>query len=212
MAMFAMDPAVMKPAALTMNVFVTSFVWWRGTRTAGFRWDILWPFAAGSLPMALLGGAINLDPAPYRMLVGVALCCAAARLLWRPLDSNEINPPRRGLSLVMGGAMGLFAGITGVGGGIFLAPLLLFLGWCSLPQVVVLSAAFIWMNSLAALAGYATTMSDWPAGISALVIAAVAGSLVGAVMASRWGSPAGLQRVLGVVLVLAGLKLIFFPV
>ena len=48
MAMFAMDPAVMKPAALTMNVFVTSFVWWRGTRSARFRWDVLWPFAAGS--------------------------------------------------------------------------------------------------------------------------------------------------------------------
>jgi uncharacterized membrane protein YfcA len=212
MALFALDPALMKPAALTMNVFVTSLVWWRGTRAAKFRWDILWPFAIGSLPMALIGGAIDLDPAPYRMLVGMALLIAAGRMLWSPLGSDEMKVPRRGLSLGLGSAMGLFAGITGVGGGIFLAPLLIYFGWCGIAQVVTLSAAFIWINSLAALAGYAATFPDWPAGIPGLVVAAVAGSVAGGVVAARWASPAMLQRVLGLVLVMAGLKLIFFPV
>ena len=208
MALFALDPAVMKPAALSMNVFVTSIVWWRAHRAGVFRWDLLWPFVITSVPLAVVGGALTLEATLYRVLVGAALLLAALRLLFGGGVMDEIKSPRRGLSLWAGGVLGLLAGLTGVGGGIFLSPLLVYLRWCTMPQNLAVSAAFIWINSVAALSGYTVTTPAWPPGIPMMVVAAVAGTLVGAWVGGRRASPLALRRLLGLVLVLTALRMI----
>ena len=90
MALFGIAPTVMRPTALVLNVIVASFASWRFARAGFFRWRTLWPFVIGAIPMAFIGGSIQLPGHIYRLLVGVVLLIAAARLLWpRPLNTDE---------------------------------------------------------------------------------------------------------------------------
>ena len=102
----------------------------------------------------------------------------------------------------------LVSGLTGVGGGIFLSPLLLLFHWTSMRGSVAIAAAFILVNSIAGLAGYATTANAWPAGIPVLVITAVFGALIGSELGLRRFAPVHLRKALAVVLAIAGAKMI----
>ena len=208
MALFGLEPAMMKPAALTMNIFVTALVLWRFSRTAPFNWRLFLPFAFASVPMAFIGGAYTINSSAYHVMVGLALLLAMWRLLWEGDDSDHIQVPALWVALPVGAALGLVSGLTGVGGGIFLSPLLLLFHWTSMRGSVVIAAAFILLNSLAGLAGYATTADAWPAGITVLVIAAVFGALIGSELGVRRLAPAHLRKVLAVVLVVASAKMI----
>lgn len=208
MALFGMEPALMKPAALTMNIFVTALVLWRVSWTAPFDWRLFLPFAAAALPMAFLGGAWRVDSAIYHILVGIALLLATARLLWQHDDREATRTPVLWLTLPVGAVLGLLAGLTGVGGGIFLSPLLLLFHWATMRGSVPVAAAFILLNSVAGLAGYASTASQWPVGIPAMVVAAVAGGMIGAEFGARRLAPAHLRKVLALVLAIAGIKMI----
>jgi uncharacterized membrane protein YfcA len=132
MALFGVPPAEMRPTALVLNVLVATFASARYLRAGLFRWRVLWPALLGALPMAFLGGAIQLPGAVYRPLAGPVLLAAAARLLWSPgpLGNRAVRDPPVLPGVLSGAAIGLLSGLTGTGGGIFLSPLLLFLGWC----------------------------------------------------------------------------------
>lgn len=207
MALFGLEPALMKPAALTMNVFVTLLVLLRLARAGLFNWRLFLPFAAASVPMAFIGGAYTINSSAYRMLVGVALLFATWRLLWEGDDYERIRPPGPWIALPAGGLLGLVSGLTGVGGGIFLSPLLLLFHWSSMRGSLGIAAAFILVNSLAGLAGYAVSGHAWPSGIPLLVITAVLGAVIGSELGLRRLATVRLRRVLAVVLVIAGLKL-----
>jgi uncharacterized membrane protein YfcA len=206
MALFGLEPAVMKPAALTMNIFVTALVLWR--MTGSFNWRLFMPFAVASVPMAFIGGAYTINSSAYRVMVGLALLLAMWRLLWEGDDSDRIQRPALWVALPVGAVLGLVSGLTGVGGGIFLSPLLLLFHWTSMRGSVAIAAAFILMNSIAGLAGYASTATQWPAGIPVLVVAAMLGALIGTELGTRRLAPTHLRKVLAVVLVVAGAKMI----
>lgn len=208
MALFGMEPAMMKPAALTMNIFVTTLVLARLARAGYFNWRLFLPFAAGSLPLAFIGGALTLNSAVYRVLVGLALLLAAWRLLWQGGDSDRVQPPAAWIAVPVGAVIGFVSGLTGVGGGIFLSPLLLLCNWTTMRGSAAIAAAFILFNSIAGLAGYATTAAAWPSGIPLLVVTAFAGALLGSELGTRRLAPRRLQQVLSVVLVIAGAKMI----
>jgi len=208
MALFGLEPALMKPAALTMNIFVTTLVLWRVSATTAFNWRVFLPFAVASIPMAYVGGAWNIHSAFYRVVVGLALLLAMWRLLWKGDDGGRTRLPRLWMSLPVGAVLGLVSGLTGVGGGIFLSPLLLLFHWTDMRGSVPLAAAFILLNSIAGLAGYASTALQWPAGIPVLVAAAVAGGLLGTEFGTRRLAGGSLRRVLAVVLAIAGAKMI----
>lgn len=208
MALFGLEPAMMKPAALTMNIFVTVLVLWRFSRSAAFNWRLFLPFAIASVPMAFIGGAYTINSAAYRVMVGLALLLAMWRLLWEGHDSERIQAPALWVALPVGAVLGLVSGLTGVGGGIFLSPLLLLFHWTSMRGSVAIAAAFILLNSIAGLSGYATTAHEWPAGIPVLVIAAVLGAVIGSELGVRRLAPVHLRKALAVVLVVAGTKLI----
>ena len=208
MALFGMEPAMMKPAALTMNIFVTALVLTRLGRAGYFNWRLFLPFAAGSLPLAFIGGAMTLHSLAYRFLVGLALLLAAWRLLWQASHSDRVQPPSMWIAASVGAVLGFVSGLTGVGGGIFLSPLLLLFNWTTMRGSAAIAAAFILFNSIAALAGYATTTGAWPTGIPLLVVTAFAGALLGSELGTRQLAPRNLQQVLCLVLAVAGVKMI----
>ena len=212
MALAGVAPAEMRPIALLLNILVSSLGTWKFYRAGYFRWRLFWPFAVVSIPMAYLGGAITLPGQAYKVLVGLVLLYAAWQL-WRSGKSGEemreVREPPLGWAMAIGAAMGLLAGLTGVGGGIFLSPLLLMLGWAGTKQTSAVAAPFILVNSIAGLAaGFVAKSAVLPSYVWILAAAVLAGGWLGAEYGSRRFANPVVRRVLAVVLALAGAKMI----
>jgi len=212
MALAGVAPAEMRPIALLLNILVSSMGTWKFHRAGFFRWRLFWPFAVVSIPMAYLGGAITLPGSAYKVLVGVVLLYAAWQL-WRSGKRGEemraVREPPLAWAMAIGAAMGLLAGLTGVGGGIFLSPLLLMLGWAGTKQTSAVAAPFILVNSLAGLAAvFVAKNAVLPAYVGILALAVLIGGWLGAEYGSRRFANPVVRRVLAVVLALAGAKMV----
>lgn len=209
MALFGVAPAVMKPTALALNVLVSLIATLHFCRVGAFSRQIFVPLILTSVPMAYLGGTLTLPPAYYRPVVGLVLLYAAWRFFATARQADyEPLAPSRAILLATGGALGLLSGLTGVGGGIFLSPLLLYLRWAPIRTISGISAAFILANSLAGLAGVLGKGATLPGALLLWAVAAVAGGLVGAEYGSRRLGNAMIQKLLAAVLVIAGLKMV----
>lgn len=209
MAFLGTAPAEMRPTALVLNLLVAGIGTAQFARAGHFRWSLFWPFALGSIPAAYVGGRLALPGNWYRVVVGVVLLLSAVRFLitFRAVDTARGKPPVL-VALVAGVTLGLLSGLTGIGGGVFLSPLLLLAGWANLRTTAATSAAFILVNSAAGLLGQGARLEQLPPDVVAWGIAAVIGGMVGSYFGSRrLGGPA-LRLTLAVVLVVAGLKLI----
>jgi uncharacterized membrane protein YfcA len=208
MAFVGVPTPMMRPTALVLNLLVASIATVRFGRAGFFSWPLFWPFALGSIPLAFVGGGITLPGHWHRTLVGCVLWTAAARL-WLNLRLASIHPPPRVAAILCGAAIGLLAGLTGTGGGIFLSPLLLFMGWAETRETGGVAAAFILVNSLAGLAGNPASLGNLPGLLPLWAGAAVIGGVIGAELGSRRLGTTMFRRLLGVVLLIAGAKLIF---
>lgn len=208
MALYGLPGEVMKPAALVMNVFVTLVVFTRLYRAGHFDGRLFLPFALGSIPLAYVGGAQRIDEPVYQIIVAAALWIAATRLLVEAGDRPATGTPRAWIALPVGAATGYLSGLTGVGGGIFLSPILLFLRWTDMRTNAAIASAFIFVNSVAGLLGFASERYPWPPGLPVLAPAAFIGGLIGSELAVRRLAPARLRKLLGVVLLIAGVKMV----
>lgn len=210
MALVGMAPATMRPTALVLNVLVAVIATLKFARAGCFSWRLFWPFAATSVPMALLGGYLALPGRVYKIVVGLVLVYSAVHLLWatRGAEEAEARSPKLAVALVCGAGIGLLSGLTGVGGGIFLSPLILLLGWAATRETAGVSAAFILVNSLAGLAGQLPALASLPASTPGLAVAAIGGGWLGSTYGSRRVGERGLKRILAVVLLIAGAKII----
>jgi uncharacterized membrane protein YfcA len=211
MALAGVAPLEMRPIALLLNLLVSAIATYKFQRAGHFRWRIFWPFAALSIPFAYAGGAITLPGHAYRILVGAVLVYAAWQLWLSGRAGTEMRPLREppvGRAMALGAAIGLLSGLTGVGGGIFLSPLLLMLGWAGTKQTSAVAAPFILVNSLAGLAAiFATQSASLPEHIWILAGAVLAGGWLGAEYGSRRFANPVVRRMLAVVLALAGGKM-----
>lgn len=208
MSLASLAPAVIKPSALVLNILVASIGTWQFWRAGHFSWRLFWPFALLSIPMAFVGGYINLPTHVFKVLVGIVLLLSAAHFFWNPHVDDVRAEPSRPVAIASGGVLGLFAGLTGTGGGIFLTPLLLILRWARTKTAAATSALFILVNSISGLLGNFSSTRQVPAFVLPLAIAAVAGGAAGSYFGSRRFSPAIIKRLLATVLVIAGLKLV----
>ncbi|MCX9024765.1 MAG: sulfite exporter TauE/SafE family protein [Candidatus Methanoperedens sp.] len=210
MALFGLAPDVMKPTALLLNILVASIASFQFYRAGYFSWNIFWPFALGSIPFAFIGGALSLPGSFYKQVLGLVLLFAAYRLFQfrhsAAADSGKKIPVLG--AVLFGAGIGLLSGAVGVGGGIFLSPLLLFMGWAGTKETAGVSAAFILVNSIAGISGNLASMKFLPDVIYPWAFAAVFGGLIGSRLGSRRFVNITLYRLLAVVLVIAGAKLI----
>ena len=209
MTLFGLAPGVIKPTALALNILVATLASWRFRRAGHFSWTLFWPLALASVPCAFLGGWINLPTRSFKIAVGLVLLASAARFLAAPPEDAAPKPPGLTASLGVGAGLGLLSGLTGTGGGIFLTPLGLFLGWERVKTIAAVSAMFILVNSLAGLAGQLLKARAFPGVAWSLALAALAGGAAGSYLgAERLPAPA-IKRLLAVVLAIAGFKLLF---
>jgi uncharacterized membrane protein YfcA len=211
MALFSVAPSTMKPTALALNLLVAGYGTWRYWSRGLSNWPLVLAFAATATPAAFIGGAIHLPAIYYKPLVGVLLWAAAARLLWQPrlLAERDTKPPPLWISLPAGAVLGLLAGLTGTGGGIFLSPLIILNGWEEPRRTSGVVAAFIFLNSIAGLAGNAASVGYFPRELPIFLAAVGAGALLGTWLGVERLPQPWLLRTLGAVLTVAGAKLLF---
>ena len=213
MALVGVTTSTMRPTALVLNLFVATIVIVRFARAGHLPWRNLVPLAAGSIPMAFLGGSIDLPGELYRPLVALVLLAGAWRLATAYASPNDEDGPGVPLlpGVLAGAAIGLLAGLTGTGGGIFLTPLLVLAAWTGTRDAAGLSGAFILVNSFAGLAGLLTDGVSLPPAILLWVASVAAGGLIGSWLGAGRFSILTLRRALAFVLVLAAAKLVFLP-
>ena len=211
MGLMSLEPSVMKPAALVLNVLVASIGTVRFARAGCLPWRVLWPFAVASIPCAFLGGVLTLPASLFKQLIGAMLLIAATKLFVQPVTdkTEECVPPSFWWSLPVGGLVGLVAGLTGTGGGVLLTPVLLFLRWAKTRDAAGVSVAFILLNSISGLAAQAKAVPLLPSSIWLWLAAAGLGGMIGTQLGTRRLAAPVLRRLLGVVLVFAGVKMLF---
>ncbi|AQP43871.1 sulfite exporter TauE/SafE family protein [Tessaracoccus flavus] len=211
MALFSVTTEVMRPTALVLNIAVAAIGFAAFYRRGAFSWRVLWPFAVTAVPMAFVGGLIHVPGVVYKPLLAAVLIYSAGYLFWPkadPADDPGMRPPVLP-ALAIGAFVGLLSGVTGIGGGIFLSPILLFRRWADTKTTAGVAAAFILLNSASGLAGQLQLLDSIPLdAIAVWVPLAVLGGFLGSRYGSRTPRNIHIQRLLGVVLLVAAGKML----
>ncbi len=211
LALAGVAPAEMRPVALLLNILVSALGTYKFWRAGHFAWRLFWPFAVVSIPLAYAGGAIELPGSVYKALVGVVLVYAGWQL-WVSArlgaEMRNVRPPPLPAAMGIGAGLGFLSGLTGVGGGIFLSPVLLILGWAGTKQTSAVAAAFILVNSVAGISALFNARSAaLPSYVWVLAAVVLAGGWLGAEYGSRRFANPVIRRMLGIVLAAAGVKM-----
>jgi uncharacterized membrane protein YfcA len=206
------DRTAIAPTVLLLNILVTAAGVANYRQAGHLSVRLLLPFALTSIPAAFLGGSVELPSRYFSTLLGATLLIAAARFLLLTAPVQIRTPANAAtvyaVGLPLGGLIGFVSGLVGIGGGIFLSPLMLLLGWADAKQTAAVSAGFILLNSLSGLTAHAGRgTADW-AVMAPLAVAVLIGGAIGSHLGARLILPITLQRLLGAVLLLAGIKLI----
>jgi uncharacterized membrane protein YfcA len=208
MALLGVAPTLARPGALWMNCFVASVGFWRFHRDGLFDVRVFLPLASASIPLAWLGSRLRLDGWVYDLVLGVALLFAGGLLAWgrRESAAQVIRRPALPAALFVGAVLGFLSGMTGIGGGVYLTPLLIFLRWTPAKVAGGVSALFIVVNSIAGLTGLGRGALIWePIFVLAPVIGVAMAFAATTLSVRRW-NVATFRRVLAVVLWLAAAK------
>lgn len=203
--------------SLICNLLVVSGGCYQYVRRKYFDVQLVAPFLLSSVPMAFMGGAFPLKERAFMSLLTATLFFAGLRvLLIKPQESDEIRRPSVWFAVVIGASLGLLSGMVGIGGGIFLSPILLNLRWAKAKEVAAVSSAFILLNSLAGLIGQLTKGQDVGelTNYVPLLIAVMVGGQIGShIGTSTRVSPLCIQRGTGVLILFVSgrlfLKIVF---
>jgi uncharacterized membrane protein YfcA len=210
MALYGVAPQEMKPTALMLNLFVslTSFIqYYRG---GYFKKNLFIPIAAASIPLAFIGGMITIEENIYKRVLGVLLLFPIIRFFFfKNVEDNQLKPHNLTIAMVTGGIVGLLSGMIGIGGGIILSPILLLLYWTNQKQTAAISAAFIFVNSVAGLGGMLTQGISFTGDMVLYIVVAFTGGLLGAYFGAKKFNQDVLKYVLATVLLMASYKLLF---
>lgn len=209
MALAGLAPESLKPAALVLNILVASIACSKYIKVKAFSWQLLWPLILTSIPCAYLGGLLTLPSHHYKPILGAVLIYAAIHSLWTaktaPLQGTR--EPQKLLLMVAGVFIGFLSGLIGVGGGIFLSPILLFLRWGETRVISGVAAAFILVNSIAGLLGVMTKQPVLPEGLAYWAIAAIVGGWIGSEFGSKRLGSTAIRQLMALVLLIAGVKM-----
>jgi uncharacterized membrane protein YfcA len=211
MALVSFSKSEMRPTALLLNIVASSYSTWLFNRGKFVDWAKLTPLLVASVPTALVGGLIVLDERSYKSVTGLVLLSAAIVLAFRKVHDGETDRPiPLWGAIIIGAAVGFVSGVTGVGGGVFLAPILIALHWASPRQTAALSSPFIWANSVVGLAGAIYVGQTPNADTWLYALAALAGAMIGTKVGLRWLSQTTTRYLLAAILCAAGIQLLVF--
>ena len=210
MAWFSFAPETMRPTALMLNLFVSLTAFLQYYRGGHFRWKLFWPFALASIPAAFIGGMLVIDAKLYKLILGILLLFSVVRLAGMKFKESS-NEKQQSLltSFVIGALIGVLSGMIGIGGGIILSPVILLLHWGNMKQTAAVSALFIFVNSLAGLAGLFTRSFQFSPEMVWMIAIAFAGGLTGSYLGAIKFKGNLLRKVLAFVLLIAAVKLFF---
>lgn len=213
MALIGIAPVTMRPTALVLNILVACLTVYRFRRARMTSWSGLWPFLAGSVPFAALGGAIVLPKGGYYAALAVVMLLSASVLLWRAYGRGGMQQEgeirvKRIAAMCIGAIIGLLSGLTGTGGGIFLSPTILLLGWAGPKTTAGISAPFILVNSVVALAAGSFAVQALPDALPVLAASALAGAVIGTWLGLQRLNARALLTTLAMVMSLAAAKLL----
>ena len=211
MALLSFAPDTIKPTSLLLNVAVAGIASWRYLRAGCFSWKVFWPVALVALPMAFLGGRLQLPPRAFAIVAGVFLIASALLMAWRAVIKTPDRVPRRmpsGASVGVGLPIGFLSGIIGVGGGIFLSPILIAGRWAALRHVSGTAALFILINSISGLAGRMSTGLPLDPFLPWWLLAVMVGGFIGTYLGVSLFGTRAILVVLFLVLMSAGVKIL----
>lgn len=203
-------PREASSTALTLNTLVAGLALVQFARAGHFPTSLAAAFLITSIPAAFLGGMLKVPLWLFHLLLLIGLVMAAVRLLIgaRNPDSVALRPLPKPLAGAIGFIIGLVSGIVGIGGGIFLSPLLVLGRWATPRDTAGVAASFVLFNSLAGLLARATLGTLAVGSLWLPMGAAIAGGLVGSYLGARQWTPLRLNRALALVLIVASGKLI----
>ncbi len=209
MALFSFAPETMKPTALLLNLFVAGIAFYHYYRAGHFNMKLFLPFAVASIPLAFLGGMISLDASIYKKVLAILLIFAILKMLnVFGKENSNIKDLKLWQGLVVGGVIGFFSGLIGIGGGIILTPIILLLHWGNMKEAAAVSALFIWVNSASGLIGQFTSGVNLTSQSYILVAIAFVGGFFGSYYGSKKFNSQHLRYLLALVLIIASAKLL----
>ncbi len=208
MALFSFAPETMKPTALLLNLFVAAISFFYYWKSGHFNKKLFLSFAIASIPLAFLGGMIEIDASIYKKILGVLLIFAILKMLnVFGKENTETKEVKLWLGILIGAAIGFFSGLIGIGGGIILTPIILLLHWGKMKEAAAVSALFIWVNSASGLVGQLSSGVVIDVQSFILVGIALIGGIAGAYLGSKKFNNKFLRYMLAFVLIIACIKL-----
>lgn len=210
MALFSFAPETMKPTALMLNIFVSGIAFYHYYKAGFFNKHLFLVFAIASIPFAFLGGLLEVEATIYKKILAVLLIFAILKMLnvfGKEKEYIKKAPIWQGL--IIGGIIGFFSGLIGIGGGIILTPVILILHWGNMKEAAAVSALFIWVNSVAALLGQFSSGVTISYETFILVGIAFIGGFIGSYYGSKQFNNKALRYLLATVLIIASVKLFF---
>ncbi|MGB0334575.1 MAG: sulfite exporter TauE/SafE family protein [Opitutales bacterium] len=207
MALLSVEVALLRPTALGLNVAVSLIGTVAFFRAGYFSARLFLPLALAAIPFAYLGGALRIDEGVFRYILGAALCVALLRLFISEKEGRPFGVPKPWLLAVCGAIMGILSGLVGVGGGIFLTPLVILLRWGSAKTAAAISAPFILLNSIAGLLGLQPSPEDFHPYFAEILGSVLIGGLIGSTIGSGVASSRQVRIALALVLAVAAFKL-----
>lgn len=210
---FMLLPDVIRPTALLCNIIVVTggtIIFYREDKIV---WKEIWPFLLASVPMAYLGGFWKLEHHTFFVVLGVTVVVAAIGLWIQPekmVQSTNRSFNSTSLNVALGGSIGFLSGLVGIGGGIFLSPILHFIGWAEAKKISALASLFILVNSISGLAGQYNR--GFPSiditFLFPLLLAVLVGGQIGSRLGARKFNPLYIKRITALLILAAGVNIL----
>ena len=212
MALFEIPNNVAVSAALVLNLVVAGISFVNYSRSGHFKSYLLLPFVLASIPAAFIGGTIQLEQFTYLVILHSALLITAIRMMIvfkGDRNQVEMEPPSFWIMLLVGTGLGLLSGMIGIGGGIFLSPLIILAKWGNPKHAAATAAGFIFLNSLSGVFGR-VAVGSFEFGLFglALIPIGVFGSLVGSGLGAKRFSGDAIKRLLGVIILIIVIRFV----
>lgn len=213
LGLWGVDYKLIPVISLLCNIIVVTGGGIRFIRADLVNWRTVLPLLLVSAPLAFVGGLVPLKQWLFYLILGVALLLSATALIVQADKMTQRRMPQPVL-LLLSGVVGLLAGLSGIGGGIFMSPVLHLIRWSEARRIAAFASLYILINSIAGLIGqvlksgpqslYGPATQYWP-----LMLAVFIGGQIGSMMGMRYFTPKLLRRATALLVGYAAIRLLW---